>query len=52
MHFLARGLGCSPQEIGEMEFVEFIEWVDLEQEAQEEEAKLEAEKMKAALRGR
>jgi len=30
MFYLAKGLGTSPQSIEEMEFVEFMEWVDLE----------------------
>lgn len=47
MHFLARALGCSPQEIGRMELVDFATWLELEQKAQEREAKAEHDKMKA-----
>lgn len=50
MHFLTRGIGCSPQAIMDLDVVEFHYWVKLELKAQKHDRKQKEMDMKFMLK--
>jgi hypothetical protein len=50
VHFLTRGIGCAPNDIMDLEVVEFHYWVKLELKAQKQDRKQKEMDMKFMLK--